>query len=688
MSALSAPSRSGRKCLVLPSLLLAVLSACDSDVPPQVSVLFDLQAARTDFYGIPYPNELRRRADGTLDLAELRSGTAELVQMYLDQLARNEYGGFGTNSGAFFRFSGALDTGCLPAAPADSLLRGSALFWVNIDPRSPGYGERIPVRWRFQESAGLFIGPNSLAVLPVAGFVLRPMTYYAVILTEAVSDQRGRPLLVPATLRALLEARPPADPELAAAHLAYAPLRAFLEANNLTGVVAATLFRTGDPAGLVGRARRVLLASPPPSGKELVAVKETEHTYELHGTYEAPNFQAGEPPFRRPEKGGRILLDANGDPRPARSEKLRFALTVPRGAMPAAGWPLVLYAHGTGGDYRTFIGEGLGELLASARDSDGTPMPAMAMISIDQNLHGPRDPSQGSPEINFFNILNPVSTVYNVAQAGIDDFSLLRMAKQLVITRVPWARGSGHSEPLVFDPPLRFDVKRIYFMGHSQGGLTGTVFLAFEPEVRGAMLSGAGGGVLLSLLHKTEPFPIAPLLKLALDNEEPEEFHPLLNLIQQMLEPADPLNYGRLLVRHRPPGVPPKHLFLSQGMVDHYTPNSTTDALAAALEVPLAGPVLRPIEALDLREIKPGRLPLSGNLHVDDQAVTAALLQYRAVPNGYTCSDEVRCKWGYCDEGVCRSDGHFVVFNDGRANRHVARFFGTMARYGVPTLGP
>ena len=35
---------------------------------------------------------------------------------------------------------------------------------------------------------------------------------------------------------------------------------------------------------------------------------------------------------------------------------------------------------------------------------------------------------------------------------------------------------------------------RIYFKGHSQGALTGALFLAAEPEVKAAILSGAGGG--------------------------------------------------------------------------------------------------------------------------------------------------------------------------------------------------
>jgi hypothetical protein len=612
-----------------------------------------------------------------------------LVQFWLDEIARNRSGGFGTNSGAFFRFTGPIDPGCLPVTPADSVAPGSALQWVNIEPGSPAYGTRIPLRWRFTEEGGAFIGPNALTIVPVPGFVAAPRSHYAVILTESVCDRRGRSLLRPPAMRTLLaESTTSSDaPELVRAHGVYAPLRRYLADVHLTGVVVATVYTTGEPVGLTGRARTVLNRFDAPVAGGLHVYNSTNQLYELRGSYIAPNFQRGAPPYLLPRDGGDIAVDGNGDPVPARQETLRFALTVPRGAMPAGGWPLVIYAHGTGGDYRTFIGEGLAALMAAAKDLDGTST-GLAMISIDQNLHGPRDPSSGSPELLFFNIQNPTAAVHNVVQSAIDDFSLLRMARGLVASRVHWATTSTPQKDLVFDPPLRFDPQRTYFMGHSQGGLTGPGFIAYEPEIRGAMLSGAGGGVAAALLGKTKPFPLKPILKVALSNEDPDEYHPLLNLIQQMLEPADPLNYAALLIRQPPSGLGPKHVFLSEGLVDHYTPNPTTEALAVALQIPIASPVLRPIDGLALRGVKPAALPLAGNLAVSERAVTAALLQYQALSTGKACSDQAACSRGYCDEGVCRNEGHFVIFDDPRGQQDLAHFFASMVRSGVPTLGP
>jgi hypothetical protein len=240
---------------------------------------------------------------------------------------------------------------------------------------------------------------------------------------------------------------------------------------------------------------------------------------------------------------------------------------------------------------------------------------------------------------------------------------------------------------LKFAPPLRFDPQRVYFMGRSQGALTAPAFLAHEPSVRAAMLSGAGGSLLLSLLHKTEPFDIPMLLRVAV-GEPIDEFHPVLNLVQQMTEPADPLNYAARIMG-RAADAPPKHLFVSQGVIDHYTPGPTTDALITALQIPVASPVLSPINGLSLRGLTPVALPLSGNLLVGQQAVTAGVVQYHAVPNGEPCSDTLACAdSAYCEAGQCLIDGHFAMFRDPRGEQHLASFFGTLVRDGIPTLGP
>jgi len=312
----------------------------------------------------------------------------------------------------------------------------------------------------------------------------------------------------------------------------------------------------------------------------------------------------------------------------------------------------------------------------------------LAAVGIDQVLHGPRAPKGTAPDLTFFNLQNPEAAVHNVIQAGVDDFSLLRMIGELTFDRLRWAEGAERQGLVRFDPPVKLDPGRVFFMGHSQGSLTGPVFLTHEPSIRTVVLSGAGGGAALGLLEKTAPVALRPLLAAAL-GEDPDEFHPMMTLVQQMLEAADTSNYGRHLIRDPVKGVGPKNVFLSQGFVDHYTPNATTDALAVAIGLPLAGTAVRTIDNLALASLPDVALPLAGNLQSGGEAMTGALLQYRALLKQATCEDNADCERGdYCEvsEGRCADDGHYVVFGREDASRQLARFLATAARDGVPVI--
>ena len=59
---------------------------------------------------------------------------------------------------------------------------------------------------------------------------------------------------------------------------------------------------------------------------------------------------------------------SDGKPAPVRTESLRVAITVPEGPMPAGGWPVVLYAHGTGGSYLSFVSDGTASRLSVVQD--------------------------------------------------------------------------------------------------------------------------------------------------------------------------------------------------------------------------------------------------------------------------------------------------------------------------------
>ena len=102
------------------------------------------------------------------------------------------------------------------------------------------------------------------------------------------------------------------------------------------------------------------------------------------------------------------------------------------------------------------------------------------------------------------------------------------------------------------------------------------------------MFSGAGSHLTSSLLDKTMPVNIgagmAYLIGEPLDAE-----HPVMTLFQSFFDRSDPLSYNPLIVTRPPAGVASKHVYMSWGKGDTYTPTSTLEANAQSLGLAPAG---------------------------------------------------------------------------------------------------
>jgi hypothetical protein len=648
MTLLQTPARRPRRllaALAVAALGAAALGGCSSEAAAGTTVNFVLPgAAAADYFDLPFPNELRRRPDGTLDLDGVPRPT-DLAAGYLDAIAAGA-DGFGTQSAIYFRLSGPLDAASLPD-PAGATQATASVQLVDVDPASPDRGRRVPVKVGFKETAGNFIGANSLAVLPYPGFPLRPATLYAALVTTRVRDARGGAVGPAPAFAAVRDGGGDAG-----AGAVYAPLLDWLAGADAglarADLAGATVFRTQDPTTMMARIRAAIVAGVPAPTASGVTHTGSQSTVEIfEGVYDGPNFQTGTPPYKL--TGGTLNVDGAGDPVPVRTESLRFAVTVPKGPMPAAGWPIVLYAHGTGGNYRSFIGEGVGNNLGQVTDASGALIAGMATFGIDQVLHGPRDPTGSDPDLTFFNFQNLPAARDNVRQGALDDFQLLRLARGLQVTMPDGSTA-------------KFDGSRVAFMGHSQGGLTGPLFVGHEPDVRAAVLSGAGANLILSLLGKTAPVDI-PALVAGLLGEPVDELHPLLNLVQMYFEPGDPGNYAALFFREPPAGQAPKDIFQSLGVVDHFTPVPSIMALAVAMRVQPVGPLLLPVDGMDLAGVATGSAPLTANM---PSGATGVLCEYQATTD----------------------DGHFVVFDIPAARAQYARFLATAMRDGRAQLMP
>lgn len=619
---------------------VCALTACGGDSP--TTALFAVPGADVadDFYALPFPNDLRRHDDGTLDLSQFPTNSLIVDSI---RAAAESLDGFGLNAAIFARFDGPLDAASLPD-PAASMMPGASVYLVNIDPGSPDRGTRTPLALRFIAAPTMTLGDNHISARPYPGFGLDEGTTYALVITNRVRDAAGAAIAPSGSFASLRGTG--GSSAIAHARAVYQPLLDYLDEpgdDERGDVVSAAVFTTQHATGVAGAIRKGVYATPAPVATMVTPSTATAGYHLYAGSYTAPNFQAGDVPYRR-APSGEIKIGPDGAAIVQRTETMRFALTVPVAAMPVGGFPIAIYAHGTGGDYRSFVDDGTANALAAE---------GIAVISTDQVLHGPRNPG-GNPELDFFNFGNPYAARDNALQGFADAFSQHRLALGLSI--VEGAR------------TITFDPTKVYFFGHSQGGLTGPGFIAFEPAVRGAVLSGTAGLLYLNLLHKTNPLDIPALVQTFLRDDPIDEDNPSIALAQMWIERSDGANYAPLMVRNPVTGpdgtqLAPRNIFQTEGFTDTYAPNPGIEAFATALGGDLVkqtdGKDVPGITALRGRTVKTA--PFMNNLN----GATAVLSQYKQLPG---------------------SDGHFVVFDIALARKQAAEFLGTLARTGQATV--
>ena len=255
-------------------------------------------------------------------------------------------------------------------------------------------------------------------------------------------------------------------------------------------------------------------------------------------------------------------------------------VSVPTSEMPAEGYPLVIYGHGTGGSARSAISGGAARALAAE---------GIATLGFDQAFHGSREVDGDLTEVLTFNVANPDAFRHNALQAALEILLFERLAHEL---RIP---GAAVEQPV----EVHFDSNRIFYMGHSQGVLSGAPALGTSEVFPAAVLSGGAGQVSLAVLHKTEPLDIPAVagLLLSIDvNDEDEGFHlahPMLVAMQTFVDASDGVTFGPGLTAGR-------SLFYVQGLSDPYAPYVASDALALSAGLALTGPALDISEARGL----------------------------------------------------------------------------------------
>lgn len=667
-------------------------AGCDSAEAPTATVLFHVPRASdppsSDFYRLPFPNDIRRK-NGKIDLSGHPTPGArllpfDLVARYLAAIEQDS-SGFGVNEAIFFRFSRAPAVGSFSVQPGTPLNQQS-LALLDITPNSPEYGFISGLRYNIYGDRTLYICDRYLAMRPPFGHPLRPGTTYAAIVRQIGTDEDGTVFGPDSDFSAMLADTAPADPDLAAAWAAYAPLRDYiaddtaptkLSAAELAAVAVFTTERIEDPMTAIQTA---VVAAPAPTLSPLVHCNDSNavspcddgltgaaHTRgcfpdqlagasfdEYQGTISLPVFQQGTPPYLDPNDGGGIILASDGTASIVRNEDVCISLAVPHGTAPATGWPLVIYSHGTGGSYRSAVELGLAQDYAQGLAAGGAAV-ATATLGYDGILHGTRN---GGSTVDVgtlvYNFLNPRAARDNALQAATD------------LLAIPRALDGFAAQA------IKIDSAHVALYGHSQGGNAASLALDFQASYGAGVMSGTGGTLIYTILQKSQPVDMASTLPLILGETTVGSDDQVLNLMQMYFERSDSVNFGRHLFIEPFAGVGRRHALHVYGTNDSYAPVETQRLYAVSAGFPIATPLVDDYTAnYGMTTIDP---PIIDNQPFGALApVTAAQIQYQPAVDS---------------NGKLLYDGHFVSTQNPTARTAIQTFLMTFMRDAAPTIQP
>ena len=651
----------------------------EPDGKAKVRAYFEVPGAKDaqtgDFFRLPFPNDALRSAKGVLDLKGFPTpGPALLgfdpVQLYVDAISAND-SAWGAYPTVTFRFSGAVD---------GATLDQSAIHISDITPDlKPGQDDSG--NWTSTYSGGRsnYVCENWFAMERGSGKPLQPGHSYAFWLSSSVQAAAGGKVERSENLSSLLADTPPTDAKLKAAYAAYKPFRDYI------GSAASGAPKTADDVLNVSVITVGAIRAPMQAIAEAVAKEPIPSTHDwvkcakgvtspcpqaegdracgaanaAYDEYQAlvslPIFQKGFPegePYVTPEDGGDIEIKS-----PAPREDVCLGLTIPKGVtMPASGWPVVIFSHGTGGSFRSHMSSTTAGVLSKS----ATPF---AVLGIDQVEHGPRrGKSQESPNNLFFNFGNPKAARGNPLQGAADQLSLVRLVSAFDLT----AEQSGGDA-------IKLDPASVTFFGHSQGSTEGSLAMPYADGIKAVVLSGNGAALKFSLINKTSPVNVAQALPFVLQDPSlavpgaVPEMHPVLSILQQWIDPADPLNFARVITRAPETGHTAKNVFQTYGLGDTFAPPATLReyVIAGLLDVVAAdSSAPKPDQILGLKAAPSG---VFGNVTVANVKYTLGVRQYGPAKG---------------------DDGHFVAFSVPSANADVVRFLSSaVSSADAPPIG-
>lgn len=679
-------------------VVLWVGAAACGDNTHSARLVLDFSAEPPAYGRAPFPTDALREGPHLGLIAGLDAIApqhAGLIALHLEQL-----GGFGLRPTVEFFIRGPIDPATVPARTA---ALSDALVVLDVDPDTAENGAPLAFDWRYIPER------NVIAGAPSIGTQLREGTTYAAVLTEDVHGENGEPVYGAAEL-ARLDNDPPVRWETTAR--AYTELRglpqlagrmaglavfttqyasdALVKARNVIGntsVVAPPTLAFADPAlifdsqveldNVLGKATRS--TSGPRDGLERLGRDNPTGIAHDHiavlatGMTTTARFRGDDcvdaTSGCTPDGPGdeTFALGSYGVPVPftSKDQPLSIPITIvlPKGSVPAGGFPVVVFGHGLGGSRHDMLN--LAEPLAKQ---------GYAVVAIDLWGHGSRfnatdagnnlgtkpdftgdralrdgfgDYTGPSSYLDFFEgFLNIGAIRDSIRQSTLD---MARVA-QLIQTNPSLA---ALAAPYSSTP--RFDPTRVAYLGQSLGTIVGANLSAIEPSISLFVLNVAGGGLVDHILPNSAYIGdlALPFVEVLYGTEGTlDRFHPLVGVMQAIFDGADALTFARHALRDRfvieNERVGRRHVVCIEAIGDEVMPNVATEALARAYGLHVLKPNL---------DVPAGMLQVQSPAARNVNNQTAVLVQYAPATHGLNWSAEqgtIEYVPGYPHDGADR----------------------------------
>lgn len=573
--------------IAIPAVL--ALQACSDDDNRNFQDSIDAQAAEvlanTDSNApfnptgsppvLPFPTTLffTGSDDGTVNLP-----AADPDNIADPQVALNQLDGFSTTS--------PISTPMVRALDPESIVIGSSVVVLQVVAVSGlGFAPTAVINNLGPDEITAVSTENSLILQPLQP--LNQNATYLVLLTNELRDLAGNDLEASLTYRLLAGdidlTASPAQSQLQDL------IRFHLTAGESAGVASESVilswtFNTQSIRNTLQAVKDASTAQPflaTPSGATTSTFSPAAagHADVWVGTLDVPFYQtagsADDPGaalnnFWTAADGG-FLTRLNPMPAMTGIETIPVLMSIPNadsaagGVMPETGWPVVIFQHGITQDRTNLIA--VADTLADI---------GFAAVAIDMPMHGVVD----DVPINASNTAFPTDTErhFNIDVANNDNATdqnpdglidssgthFIQLGnlpnsrdnlRQAVSDLFTLSDSLGGVQGATTDTPaIAFDTSRKAYVGHSLGGIVGSVFLSYDNTIQSATLANPGSGIsqLLANSGSFGPVIVGGLASAGIE-EGSAVFDLFLLAAQTLVDSGDPANHMSFLAEQGTP---------------------------------------------------------------------------------------------------------------------------------------